>query len=85
MAKADYDDLQNYFWMDVYAYGRYPRAAIAYLDSLGCAPVLEDGDEQIMKKAASLVDFMGVNYYQTCVVEYNPLDGVGTTHEMNTT
>ena len=28
MAKADYDDLQNYYWIDAYAYGRYPRAAI---------------------------------------------------------
>ena len=45
MAKADYDDLQNYFWMDVYAYGRYPRAAMEYLKSLGVAPVMEENDE----------------------------------------
>ena len=51
MAKADYDDLQNYYWMDAYAYGRYPRAAIQYLKSLGCAPVFEEGDEALMKKA----------------------------------
>ena len=63
MAKADYDDLQNYYWMDAYAYGRYPRAAIQYLKSLGCAPIFEEGDEALMKKAASLIDFMGVNYY----------------------
>ena len=85
MAKADYDDLQNYFWMDVYAYGRYPRSAMAYLKSLGVAPTFEDGDEAIMKEAAALVDFMGVNYYQTCVAEYNPIDGVQMTFEMNTT
>ena len=68
-----------------YAYGRYPRSAIRFLESQGWAPVLEDGDEELMKEAASLIDFMGVNYYQTCVVEYNPLDGVTTTHEMNNT
>ena len=85
MAKADYDDLQNYFWMDVYAYGRYPASAIAYLESLGVAPEFMEGDAQLLKEAASNIDFMGVNYYQTTAIEYNPIDGVGTTHEMNTT
>ena len=85
MAKADYDDLKNYYWMDVYAYGRYPRAALAYLEANGVAPVFEEGDNAIMKEAAQLVDFMGVNYYQTTTVEFNDIDGVGTSHEMNTT
>ena len=83
MAKADYDDLKNYYWMDVYAYGRYPRAALAYLEANGVAPVFEEGDNAIMKEAAQLVDFMGVNYYQTTTVEFNDIDGVGTSHEMN--
>ena len=69
----------------MYAYGRYPRAAIAYLESQGIAPQMEPGDAEILKEAAAKVDFMGVNYYQTTVVEYNPIDGVGTSHEMNTT
>ncbi len=85
MAKLDYDDLQNYFWMDVYAYGRYPRSALAFLQENGIAPTFADGDKAIMKKAASLVDFMGVNYYQSCVVEYNSLDGVTMNFKMNTT
>ncbi len=46
MAKADYDDLRNYYWMDMYAYGRYPRAAIAYLESQGVAPQMEPGDAE---------------------------------------
>ncbi len=83
MAKADYDDLQNNYWMDVYAYGRYPRSAIKYLESQGMAPKMETGDVEVMHKAATLVDFMGVNYYQTTVVEYNAIDGVTTTHEIN--
>ena len=28
---------------------------------------------------------MGVNYYQTCVAEYNDITGVGMTNIMNTT
>ncbi|MCR4944679.1 MAG: glycoside hydrolase family 1 protein [Clostridium sp.] len=83
MAKADYDDLQTYWWMDVYAYGRYPRAAFRYLESQEVAPTMEAGDEELLKNGAK-VDFMGVNYYQSAVVEYNPIDGVGMA-EMNTT
>jgi len=85
MAKADYDDLNNYFWLDVYAYGRYPVVAMKYLESKGIAPQIEDGDMEILKKASQLVDFMGVNYYQTKTIEYNPLDGVQASHEMNHT
>jgi 6-phospho-beta-glucosidase len=40
---------------------------------------------KIMAEAAGKIDFMGVNYYQSTVVEYNPIDGVGTTNEMNNT
>lgn len=83
MAKADYDDLQHYWWMDIYAYGRYPKSAMAYLKSIDCAPQMEDGDEEILKEAAKHFDFMGVNYYQTAVIEYNPIDGVGLSTEMN--
>lgn len=85
MAKADYDDLKNYYWMDVYAYGRYPRSAMRYLESMGVAPVVTSEDVQLLKQAADMVDFMGVNYYQSCVVEYNAPDGVGISHEINNT
>lgn len=85
MAKMDYDDLQNYYWMDVYALGRYPRAAMKQLKDQGLAPVMEEGDEEILKEASKHIDFMGVNYYQTTVAEYNPIDGVGMSTQMNTT
>lgn len=85
MAKADHDDLQAYWWMDVYAYGRYPRSAMAYLKANQIAPEMQPGDEEILKAAASQLDFMGVNYYQTAVVAYNPIDGVGLSTEMNNT
>ncbi len=85
MAKVDFDDLQTFWWMDIYAYGRYPRSAMAYLQANGVAPEFEEGDEQILKDAASKLDFMGVNYYQSAVIEYNPIDGVGMSTEMNNT
>lgn len=85
MAKADHDDLQTYFWMDVYAYGRYPKAAINYLKSVGITIEMEPEDSRVLLEAAALIDFMGVNYYQTSVVEYNPLDGVGMSTTINNT
>ena len=42
-------------------------------------------DQKILKAAAAEIDFMGVNYYQSCVCEYNPMDGVTPYGTMNTT
>lgn len=84
MAKLDNDNLKNQWWMDVYAYGRYPRTAYAYLEKKGVAPTVSDADLRLFKQAAEQIDFMGVNYYQTGVSEYNPIDGVTLYGEMNT-
>ena len=46
MAKSNYDDLKNYWWMDVYAYGRYPKAAMTYLKKKKIAPQMQS----VMKK-----------------------------------
>lgn len=85
MAKINFDDLQNYWWMDVYAYGRYPKAGYHYLEKLGVAPAVSEEDSAILKKAAGLIDFMGVNYYQTTVAEFNDVDGATPFATMNTT
>ena len=85
LAKANYDDLKSYWWMDIYAYGRYPKAAMAYLKKMGYAPEVSAEDEQILLEAAKHIDFMGVNYYQTTVCEYNPIDGATPYGTMNTT
>lgn len=84
LAHLDFDDLKNYWWMDVYGLGRYPKASWAYLESQGLAPKLEPQDRDVMREAATQVDFMGVNYYQSAVVESNPIDGVGISTQMNT-
>lgn len=85
MSKLDFDDLKNFWWMDVYAYGRYPKSAYHHLAKKGVAPRVSEEESQLLVKAAALIDFMGVNYYQTSVCEYNPLDGVTSEGEMNTT
>lgn len=85
MAKMNYDDLKNFWWMDMYAYGVYPKAAYKYLEKQGVAPQFEPGDAEILQAAAKEINFMGVNYYQTCVCEYNPLDGATPYGAINTT
>lgn len=51
-------------------------ATMTYLKKKKIAPQMQSGDEEILKEAAKEITFMGVNYYQSCVCEYNPLDGV---------
>ncbi len=84
IAHMDYEDFRNFYWMDIYAYGRYPKATWNYLVSQGLEPKLEASDDKVLKEAASLINFMGVNYYQSAVTEHNPIDGVGLSTEMNT-
>lgn len=85
MAKENYDDLRNYWWMDIYAYGRYPKRSMQYLEEHGWAPKVTMQDMEYIEKAARQIDFMGVNYYQSTVAEYNDEQGVQEVHEMNTT
>src|SRR5699024_6299831 len=63
MAKLDHDNLKSFWWMDVYAYGRYPRTALRYLEKQGIAPTITAEESKILHAAAEKVDFMGVNYY----------------------
>lgn len=76
------EELDNYWWMDVYAYGKYPTVAWNCLERQGLTPTIEEGDLELL--AQGKPDFMGVNYYQTGTVAMNPLDGVGE-GKMNTT
>ena len=85
LAKMDYDELSSYWWMDVYAYGRYPSAAMAYLRAAGIAPEIEQGDMDLLKEAAGRIDFMGINYYQSAAVQYHPPEGLTSDGAMNTT
>ena len=69
MSKMDFDDMKNFWWMDMYAYGRYPKSTFVYLQKKGIAPQFENEDEQILKEAA----------------EYNPINGVTPYGTFNTT
>lgn len=83
LAADDANDFHNYFWMDVYVHGRYPQRAWRYLEENGLTPDIQEGDFELLAKGKP--DFMGINYYQTATVAYNPLDGVQMNYAINNT
>ncbi|SFL96375.1 glycoside hydrolase family 1 protein [Pelosinus propionicus] len=82
LASENAEEFNNHWWMDVYAWGEYPKVIWNYLTREGLAPIVEEGDLEVLKKGKP--DFMGVNYYRTTTYEMNPLDGVSS-GKMNTT
>ncbi|SJZ40696.1 6-phospho-beta-glucosidase [Pilibacter termitis] len=83
LAAENAEDALSHFWMDVYLYGEYPIAIFNRLKEQGIAPTFEEGDAELLKSAKP--DFLGINYYQSNTVAWNPLEnGVGM-GEMNTT
>ncbi|WP_371862543.1 glycoside hydrolase family 1 protein [Mesobacillus foraminis] len=74
LAAENAEELNSHWWMDIYAWGKYPEAAWKYLEEKGLAPHMEDGDFELLRQGKP--DFMGVNYYRTTTYEKNPLDGV---------
>jgi 6-phospho-beta-glucosidase len=63
IAMENAQELTNWLWMDVYAWGKYPKVALNLLKQMDIFIPFEDGDEEILK--SSTPDFMGVNYYST--------------------
>lgn len=72
------ETLLNHTWMDVYAFGRYPRLTLKMFEQQQIDIDFRPEDEVLLK--AGLPDFMGVNYYQTGTVADNAdgaVDGFG--------
>lgn len=83
VAAENAEDLNSHWWMDLYAWGTYPTATWNYLMEKGLAPIVEEGDFELLKEGKP--DFMGLNYYQSTTFEENPLVGGVGAGEMNTT
>ncbi|MFX3625168.1 MAG: glycoside hydrolase family 1 protein [Ectobacillus sp.] len=75
LAYENAEELNNYWWLDVYCWGKYPKVAWRYLEEQGLTPTVQEDDWILL--AHGKPDFIGVNYYRTGTVEMNPLDGVG--------
>lgn len=88
LAFENAEEFTNWWWLDAYCLGRYPRAALAWLEQTGEAPAILPGDLALL--AEGKPDFIGVNYYQSLTFTSNPLDGqtmarINTTGQKGTT
>lgn len=83
-ARQNYYHMVNDWLTDVYYHGSYPSEGQAIYRQLGLWDGVDPHDEALLKKAAQQVDFIGINYYQSATLAYNPMDGVGL-NKFNTT
>ena len=82
LAFENAEEFTNHWWLDAYCLGRYPPAALAYLQQTGEAPEILPGDLDLLRQGRP--DFIGVNYYQSLSYTDNPLGGQ-TLQRINTT
>lgn len=61
MAAQNAHDLRNAYYLDIYFKGIYNEAAFIYLENNGLAPIIENGDMELIKSGYS--DFLALNYY----------------------
>lgn len=81
LAKIDTEELMGFFWLDVYATGKYPRTVIKQLEKLQLAPVITESDQELL--ACGIPDFIGLNYYQTATVKASTTDSFSGEMKMN--
>lgn len=60
---AQKKDRSNYFLIDVQSWGYYPQYKINELEARGIMPVMEDGDEELLRE--NTVDFISFSYYSS--------------------
>lgn len=75
IALMDYNELENYTYMDIYGYGRYPALVKAYFKEAGISLDITTKDRTLLKQASALMDFMGLHYEQCVSVGYNSISG----------
>jgi 6-phospho-beta-glucosidase len=76
-AQIMFDATGPLWYLDSYYKGEYPSEAVVYYKKMGIMPEVTETDKKVMKASSKLCDFIGINYYQTAMVGFNPIDGVG--------
>ena len=65
--KAYCIDRENYFFIDVQVYGKYPNYALKYFEQNDCMPLMTEQDLALLKNYT--VDFVSFSYYNSrCAV-----------------
>lgn len=78
MAMQNAQALRNDYYTDIYFKGIYNKAADTYLKEHGLAPVIENGDMDLITSGTS--DFLALNYYASECAKWCEDDG---THEIS--
>ncbi|WP_071130693.1 glycoside hydrolase family 1 protein [Enterococcus timonensis] len=73
LAQTNAEDFLAHNWLDVYVWGVYPKPVLKYLKDNGLDFEITDADRELLKAAKP--DFLGINYYQTNTMAFNPLAG----------
>ncbi len=72
LAAMDFDQFRNRLYLDVACKGTYPEALWQWFVDNDCAPIIEEGDMELLQKAKP--DFIAFNYYGATTVRYLSLD-----------
>lgn len=73
MAMQNAQALRNDYYTDIYFKGIYNKAADTYLKEHGLAPVIENGDMDLIASGTS--DYLALNYYASECAKACPADG----------
>ncbi len=68
MAAQNAQALRNDYYTDIYFKGIYNKAAFTYLEQNGLAPIIEEGDMELIASHTS--DFLALNYYASECAKY---------------
>lgn len=66
IAAENAQELLNWYWLDVYLMGHYSKASLNLINKLGAIVSMTQEDRELLTNVG---DFIGVNYYQTTVVQ----------------
>ncbi len=67
--------LRNDYYTDVYFRGEYNKAAHMYLEQHGLAPIMEEGDLELIADPKATSDFLALNYYASECAKWCEDDG----------
>ena len=70
MAAQNAQALRNDYYTDIYFKGEYNKAAMRYLEDHGLAPVIQEGDMELIREGTS--DFLALNYYASECAKWCP-------------
>lgn len=83
LAAENAEEFYNHWWMDVYCFGKYPKASLKYLKEMGMAPDIKEGDMELLQSVKP--DFIGLNYYHGGTAKWCSRDEIINNKEENET